>query len=417
MKFYFPVLLAALISFTAVAQKKELKAAQKLVDASLYEKALVALNEMQPLIENAEAKYSSHYYYLLGISKHKTKAFDEAIAAFDKSNSIEKSANLKKYGSLIQGNVSSLTNDLINEAVDLNSREEYVAASKLLYTAYELDPPNNTDYLYYAASSAVNGGDYDTSLSYYLRLKDLNYEGRKTTYYATEVASGEESEVPDFATYTIYKKSKEFTNLREELSDSKLPEIVKNIALIYVQKGDNEAAMQAIKDARSMSPKDVGLILTEADLYNQIGDEARFASLMEEAIAQDPNNAVLYYNLGVVNVNKGNREASISYYKKAIELDPTYEATYLNLASVILEGEADIVEEMNALGNSAAENRKYDALKQKRESLFLEAVPYLETLVSINPNNADALTTLKNIFGTIGDTANFKKYRDMLENL
>ena len=71
MKFYFPLLLAALISFTAVAQKKELKAAQKLVDASLYEKALVALNEMQPLIDNAEAKNSSHYYYLLGISKQK----------------------------------------------------------------------------------------------------------------------------------------------------------------------------------------------------------------------------------------------------------------------------------------------------------------------------------------------------------
>jgi tetratricopeptide (TPR) repeat protein len=411
------VLLAALISYTAVAQKKELKAAQKLVDASLYQKALVALDEMQPLIKNAEAKYSSHYYYLLGISKQKNKAFDEAIAAFDKANSIEESANLKKYSSLIQGNVSSLTNDLINEAVDLNSSEEYVAASKLLYTAYELDPQNNKDYLYYAASSAVNGGDYDTSLSYYLRLKDLNYEGRKTTYYATEVSSGEESEVPDAATFAIYKKSKEFTNLREELSDSKLPEIVKNIALIYVQKGDNEAAMQAVKDARSMSPKDVGLILTEADLYNKIGDEARFASLMEEAIAQDPNNAVLYYNLGVVNGNKGNREASISYYKKAIELDPNYEATYLNLASVILEGEAEIVEEMNTLGTSASDNRKYDALKQKREGLFLEAVPYLETLVSINPNNADALTTLKNIFGTIGDTANFKKYRDMLDSL
>jgi hypothetical protein len=98
-------------------------------------------------------------------------------------------------------------------------------------------------------------------------------------------------------------------------------------------------------------------------------------------------------------------------------LDPDYEPTYLNLASVILEGEADIVDQMNALGNSAAENRKYDALKQKREGLFLEAVPYLETLVSINPKNTDALTTLKNIFGTIGDTANFKKYRDVLDNL
>ena len=417
MKFYFPVLLATLISYTAVAQKKELRAAQKLVDASLYEKALVALDELHPLIENAESKYSSHYYYLLGISKQKTKAFNEAIAAFDKTNSIEESANLKKYSPLIKGNVSSLTNDLINEAVDLNSRDEYIAASNLLHTAYELDTANNKDYLYYAASSAVNGGDYDTSLSYYLQLKDLNYEGRTTRYYATEVSSGEESELPDAETYTIYKKSKDFTNLREELSDSKLPEIVKNIALIYVQKGDNEAAMQAVKDARSISPKDVGLILTEADLYNKIGDEVRFASLMQEAIAQDPNNAVLYYNLGVVNSNKGNRETSISYYKKAIELDPNYEATYLNLASVILEGEAEIVEQMNALGNSASENRKYDVLKQKREGLFLEAVPYLETLVSINPKNADALTTLKNIFGTIGDTTNFKKYRDLLDSL
>ena len=98
-------------------------------------------------------------------------------------------------------------------------------------------------------------------------------------------------------------------------------------------------------------------------------------------------------------------------------MDPTYEPTDLNLASMILDGEADIVDQMNALGNSAAENRKYDALKQKRESIFLEAVPFLETLVDINPKNKDALTTLKNIFGTIGDTVNFKKYRDMLDNL
>ena len=56
MKFYFPVLLTALIFYTATAQKKELKVAQKLVDASLYGKAILALDEMQTLIENADAK-------------------------------------------------------------------------------------------------------------------------------------------------------------------------------------------------------------------------------------------------------------------------------------------------------------------------------------------------------------------------
>ena len=97
MKFYSRVLLAALISFSGMAQKKELKAAQKLVDASLFEKALVALDEMKPLMDSAEAKYSSQYYYLLGISKQNAKAFDEAIAAFQKVNFIEKNSNLKKY--------------------------------------------------------------------------------------------------------------------------------------------------------------------------------------------------------------------------------------------------------------------------------------------------------------------------------
>ena len=192
---------------------------------------------------------------------------------------------------------------------------------------------------------------------------------------------------------------------------------MKNIALIYVSNGDNDAAMASVKDARKLSPKDVGLILTEADLYIKLGDEVRFGALMQEAIAQDPTNAMLYYNLGVVNGNEGKRDKAIEYYKKAIELDPTYEASYLNLSSVILEGESSIIEEMNNLGTSAADNRKYDALKAKREALFLEAAPYLEQLVKINPNNADALTTLKNIFDTIGDTANFKKYRDMLEAL
>ncbi len=417
MKFYITLLMAAAMSVSALAQKKELKAAQKLVDASAYSDVLNALSQLEPVIENAEAKYASHYYYLLGVSKQKTKAFTESIAAYDKAKAIEKSADLNKYTELIDGSTLDLTTDLINEAVELNSNENFVDASALLYTAYTLDKENNLDYLYYAASSAVNGQDYDNSLMYYLALKEANYTGSKPVYYATEVSTGKEIEVPDEATFKIYGKSKEFTDLREGSTPSRLPEIVKNIALIYVQKGDNEAAMAAIKDARSISPKDIGLILEEANLYIQIGDQARFGALMEEAIAEDPNNAVLYYNLGVVNGNEGNREAAISYYKKAIELDADYEPSYLNISSVILEGESKIVEQMNALGTSAADNRKYDMLKQKREGLFLEAAPYLETLVKINPDNKEAITTLKNIFGTIGDTANFKKYRDMLDAL
>lgn len=415
MKTYYSLILAFVVAFSLTAQKKELKAAQKLVDAASYDAAFSSLTENADLLSSAEPKYASHYHYLLGVTLQAKKEFLTVVAEFDKVKSIEKEAGLNKYTQLINGNKPSLVADVVNQAVSYNTDVNYKDAGELLYLAYELDD-ENLDYLYYAASSAVNSGDFEKALPYYLTLKEKNYTGSVTKFYATEVSTGVESEV-DQNTYKIYEKSKEFTNLRTGLSESRLPEIVKNIALIHVSNGDNEAAMTAIKDARKLSPKDVGLILTEADLYIKLGDETRFGALMQEAIAQDPNNAILYYNLGVVNGNEGKRDEAIGYYKKAIELDPTYEASYLNLSSIILEGESSIVEQMNNLGTSAADNRKYDVLKAKREALFLEAAPFLEQLVKINPKNIEAITTLKNIFGTIGDTANFKKYRNMLEAL
>ena len=408
------------VSLNLSAQKKELRLIQKLLDnadekVSNVKEALNLLDTNSQLLLSSEPKYKSHYYFLLGLSNQKLNNFNKAVESFNNSINIEKNSNLNKYTTLINQNEISLTNDMINFAVSLNNEEKYEDASKILYLAYLLDKENNIDYLFYAASSAVNGLDYDNALEYYLKLKSIGYEGITTKYFVTEIATGQEIEV-DVTTYDLYKKSKEYTNLREEITKSRLPEIVKNISLIYINKGQNVLAMQAIKDAREISPKDINLILTEADLYIKLGDELKFAELMEEAIEQDPNNAILYYNLGVVNANQGKRSTAIDYYKKSIEIDPLYEASYLNIASSILDGESSIVEEMNSLGTSSADNRKYDELKVKREQLFVEAIPYLEKLVSINPKNIDAITTLKNIYGTIGDSVNYKKYMDLLES-
>ena len=408
------------MSLNLSAQKKELRLIQKLLDnadekVSNVKEAINLLESNSQLLLSSEPKYKSHYYFLLGLSNQKLNNFNKAVESFNNSINIEKNSNLNKYTTLINQNEISLTNDMINFAVSLNNEEKYEDASKILYLAYLLDKENNIDYLFYAASSAVNGLDYDNALEYYLKLKSIGYEGITTKYFVTEIATGQEIEV-DVTTYDLYKKSKEYTNLREEITKSRLPEIVKNISLIYISKGQNLLAMQAINDAREISPKDINLILTEADLYIKLGDELKFAELMQEAIEQDPNNAILYYNLGVVNANQGKRSVAIDYYRKSIEIDPLYEASYLNIASSILDGESSIVEEMNSLGTSSADNRKYDELKVKREQLFVEAIPYLEKLVSINPKNIDAITTLKNIYGTIGDSVNFKKYKDLLES-
>lgn len=405
-----------LLSFSLTAQKKELKSMDKLIDNEDYDAAQQQLLVVQTIIENADVKYKIQYQFLAGKIYGQQKDYKAAFDALALAKELESKDGSSKYTAEIDLLINTYSNDAINLAVEENQNENYSTAADLLYMVYTVDVEQNKDYLYYAASSAVNGGDFNRALDYYKVLKENNYTGSVEKFYATKSDTGEEVEL-SAETYTLFQKQKDYSNFRTEMTASRLPEIVKNIALIYVQQKRNDLAMAAIKDARDANPLDVGLILTEANLYIQLGDKERFSDLMKEAIEKDPDNHILYFNLGVITGEQGDRATARAYYESAIKLDPTYAASYLNLAALILDQEPEIVEQMNALGNSRADNRKYEELQKERQDLFLEAVPILESLIEIQPSNIEALTTLKNIFGTIGDTAKFRMMKSKLEAL
>lgn len=405
-----------LLSFSMHAQKKELKAANKLVESQDYATALEQLQALTPTIDTAEAKYQAQYYFLLGKTYGGQSEFELSFEAFALANEIESSNGSSKYTSDIAKLIDSLGIEVITQAIAENKAGNFKKAASLLILIYNVDKEKNVDYLYYAASSAVNDNNFDLALSYYQELKEIGYTGQVTKYYATDVETGEELDLSE-ENYILFQKLKQYSNFRTEVLKSKLPEIIKNIALIYVQQERNDLAIGAIKEARLANPLDVGLILTEANLYIQLGDKMKFAELMKEAISKDPNNHILYFNLGVITAEQGNRTDARSYYERAIELDSSYDASYLNLAALILNGETELVDQMNSLGTSRADNVKYEKLQKQRESLFLEAVPVLQKLIDIDPTNTEALTTLKNIFGTVGDVDNFKKVKEKLEAL
>jgi tetratricopeptide (TPR) repeat protein len=388
------------------SQKKELRKAQKFYDAGDVSGASQLLEENQSLFENADQKVKPGYDFLTGKIAQNNKEFQRA---YDLFTSLKDVASIKEE---VMEQLNLLSADIVN-AIDDNGGGDFKSSTEKLYLAYLIDPELNKDYLYFAASSAVNAEMYDVALEYYDQLKEMAYTGVVTKYYVTEVESGVETEVTE-SEYDLYKKSKSYENVREEDTPSKFPEIVKNIALIHAQRGDNEKAMIAVQEARLSNPTDLNLILTEANIYIQLDEKAKFQSLMNEAIAQDPDNANLYYNLAVVTADLGEKEAARAYYEKAIEKDPNYENAYLNLVALILEGEQTIVEQMNSLGTSAADNAKYDALKLDREEIYKECVPILKSLIEIGENE-DAIKTLMNIYGTLGDNEGYKEMKTLLE--
>lgn len=406
MKFFLTLFFILSVSFS-FGQKKEIKKAIKLFESGDVQGAKDLLDSNSTLFEAAEAKITNQKLYLEGKIFQADKKFQLAYENFKAY--IEAGGNDVDYENQLQ----SLSSDIVNSAIEDNAEKRFIDATSKLYLAYIIFPEQNKDYLYYAASSAVNGKDFDKALKYYNILKNMNYEGIVVRFMATSVETNEEIELSE-TEYNLYKKTKDYKDFREENTESRYPEIIKNIALIYSQLGDNENAMKAVKEARENDPKDLSLILTEANLYIQLKENDRFEALMKEAIEQDPNNPTLYFNLGVVNAQRGNKEDASKYYRKTIELDPEFESGYLNLVTLILQGENAIVEKMNGLGTSRADNARYDELKLEREQLYSECVPILEKLVGFSKNQ-EAVKTLMNIYGTLGDNEGFMKMKGMIE--
>tara|TARA_B100001142_G_scaffold13256_1_gene12525 strand:- start:4134 stop:5366 length:1233 start_codon:yes stop_codon:yes gene_type:complete len=406
--------------FTTVfgfSQKKELRNAEKRLNEGFYNEALDILSQIEGVIISSEQKYQAHYYYLLGWASKGDTNYDDAVPLLRKAIDLD---NFDKYTEDAGILIDQIEIELVNLAVQDNKNEDFISASKRLYDAYLINPDKdeNVNYLYFAASSSVNGNDYQVALEYYNKLKKMNYTGIVSEYFITPVETQIEEKVSE-TEYNLFKSSKDYTNPRVGKTESRLPEIVKNIALIYVQLGETDMAVTAIEDARKIRPDDLNLLLSEADLYMKLGNKEKFKTLMQEAITKDPDNAILYYNLGVINVEQGEFEDAMNYYKKSLELDPNYASTYLNLVGLILEGEEALVEQMNELAtsNKRSDFEKYDKLKQDREDLYASCLPYLEKLIEIDPTNIEALKTAKNIYYTVGDNENYKLMSAKIDEL
>ena len=409
------VLLAMGVSLVGVAQKDEIKTAAKAMKTGDAAGAKTALMSASGSISGADEKLQAQYYALLGDAHAKLSEFDPAIEAYKKAISIEEASGKKKYSAEIEQKMSQMSADMVNSAVEDNANKDFKSAAKKLYQVYNMRP-QDTIYLYYAASSAVTAGpdNYDQAIKYYEKLKEINYDGSGVKYTAVNVATGEVEEL-DQNTRDLYIKAGTHKDPKDEKTESKKAEIVKNIALIYQEQGKNDEALAAYEDAIASNPNDVNLVLNKANLYYSMGDKDKFKELMAQASEMDPDNADLLYNIGVINMEQGNLEEARAAYKRALEINPDYTNAQLNLStSYVNEGNA-LIDEMNTLGTSRADTQRYDELKKQKDDLFKKGAKILEDALKQKPNNEGILAQLKNIYGALGDNENFMRIKQMME--
>ncbi|WP_366182728.1 hypothetical protein [Flavobacterium ovatum] len=412
---------ALLISVAAFAQKDQLKAVEKAIKKGNMQEVPNLLNQVEPLLSNASDAEKAQYYYL-----RETVYMDAADKNVDVDNNlslavkaaqeviaIEKKSGKMEYTNEVLKTISKVKDKLINGAIEDSKIEKYKEGAAKLSEAYQLDKKDTLN-LYYASSFQLNGKDFDGALVSLQELRRLNFTGKSKSFVATSLISNKEEAFPSKEERDRMVKLKTHSKPRVEVVASKQGEIVKNIALILVQQKNIEEAKKVIVEARTLNPEDTSLAMTEANLYLETKDFVSYKKLVTEILAKKPNDADLLFNLGVVSANAKNKEEAEMYYKKAIEVDPKYMNAYINLVGVKLEAETPLNTEMNKLGTSDKDNKRYEVLKGEKKKIYQGVIPFLVKALEIDPANKDIATTLISVYGALEMSAEKKALKQKM---
>lgn len=413
--------LALLIGTFAFAQKKELKEAEKAIKNNNFASAKSQINAAEAMTASMDDKTLAKMYYLKGKAFYANGTANDsdiavALESFKMLKETEAKSGKKTYSGEADAMKIEMSNGFLSKAQAALDQKDHSSSWINFERAYRTST-KDTLYLYNAALLATSSKSYDDAIRMYNELTELGYTGISMDYRATEIESGEEQSFPTPVLRDIAVKAGTHDKSRNVKTESKVGEIAKNVALIYIEKGETDKGLAAIEKAKSSNPNDYNLILAEANVRYKLGEQDKYKALISEALKLEPNNPDLLFNLGVVAGDQGNYDEAKDYYDKAIAADATYTRAYMNSAAMILEKEQGIIDEMNALGTSAADDKKYEELQEDRLNVYREAIPYLKAAIEQEPDNINAVKTLMNIYSVLGDTPNYQAMKAKAEEL
>ena len=345
------------------------KASQDLAKLSKYENGKVWQ------VKNKDTKKDEFYY---------------SQADLDKATSTGNYAKAKevtlqpKYGFLLQSEVSNLANKELEAANKAMDAKQFTEAGTKFLNVYNLVEALGTKediYKYQAAICFYNANDYDKSLTILKELAAKGFTGKSTN------------------------QTKDYNRDMYVLALNGLYNAKKYDAIV--------------EEAIAKYPGDADINNIATGIYQVSGNSDKMLKRIEEAIKISPNDAQNYYNLGVLYLDDTSKaEESKKMFKKAIELNPKHFESYNNLVLAILQPDKEIVETMNNnLGTSKKEKEIYNTNEAKRKALFTEAVPYLEKMYEIQPENRQVIRNLIQAYKTLGNEQKETFYRDAEKKL
>lgn len=396
----------AMTAIGASAQVNVVKEAERQMKSNI-DNYPVAVQMLTPTFSDAETKDTAYPYFVAG--KGGYDYYDKAMNDLSAGKNVDKKA---------MGRALLSSYDFLKQAI---SRDTVVDEKGKAKTKYSKDIVKLIDKHYYEYPKA--GGllwevqDYEGAYDAWEVFAVAPFEpllGTNVPKYPGDSVVAEIRYNQALAAYQSHKLDDAITAFDRSMALGYNKKQVYDYAIAVASaKGDPDLMAHYAEIAYPIygdqDSKYVGYIVNAKIKHEQYAEAQK---LLEDIIANDPNNAQLYYVLGIVYDTQEKMDDARENYRKAVELDPENSQALFQLGRQICNQAYILSDEAQQKSNAEYNQLRDDVINP----LFLDAAKYLEKAYQLNPDNTrEALNFLRNIYYNVHDDDNLKRIENEMK--
>ncbi|MFZ4707353.1 MAG: tetratricopeptide repeat protein [Bacteroidales bacterium] len=297
--------------------------------------------------------------------EYKNLAADALSIAFESYKKAKELDEKKEYSQEIYAGMDEISKQFFNSGATLFQASEFTNAATDFEKALSVSQAMSTidTMAIYAAALSYSGAkDYTKSASFYEQLVGLKYN-----------------------------KAEIYSSLCSDYSELKLA----------------DKAEAILEQGRKLYPNDLNIIIAQSNLYLQQNNPTKALPILSLAREKDPSNKSIIFAMGTnydllqSDTTKTEQERLISLdkavqaYKDAIALDSIFFDAVYNLGALYYNNGVIFINKANKLPYG---DKNYDILFSQANDHFRMSLPYFEKASRIHPNDTNALVSLKEIY-------------------
>jgi len=303
-----------------------------------------------------------------------------------------------------------------DEAIKSLSDNAYNVAAEAFLKVKEMEPETSTFYIFadqrivalYSAAfngavEAYQSGDYEGSIAYFDMVK-LVFPNDTTAWqysgYAAQQMDDTELALENF----------------NYLAEHNMADVNVQRNIIYIYRAvvkDTLAALEAAKRARIQYPDDHDLKQDEITLLIMANKIEEAKQSLNDAIAKDPDNYILFYEMGYIYDASEEYEEASQWYEKCLEKNPEYFEALYNLGVNKYNQGAEVLKEAQDMDLDTYK-KEGKAVEARANEIFKTAIPYFEKAHEVNPEDISTLQTLQTLYALM---KNYEKVNEVKAKL